>query len=131
MHTNDVACVDSNGSLRITDRTKDVIKVGGEWLSSLEIEDVIAKHEGVAEVAVIGMPDVNWGEVPLAIVAAKENTQFDDREITQLVKGSVDSGVLPREAIMLKVQRTDVIDKTSVGKINKRVLREKFLKTEN
>lgn len=126
MHTNDVACVDSTGSIRITDRTKDVIKVGGEWLSSLEIEDVIAKHEGVSEVAVIGSPDLNWGEIPLAIVVANTGAEFDDREIIQLVKASVDNGVLPREAITLKVMRTDVIDKTSVGKINKVALRTKF-----
>jgi fatty-acyl-CoA synthase len=127
MHTNDVACVDKNGSIRITDRTKDVIKVGGEWVSSLEIEDVIAKHEGVAEVAVIGMPDITWSEVPLAVVVAKENAVFDDKEITQIVKASVDSGVLPREAITLKIRRTDVIEKTSVGKTNKVELRKKFI----
>jgi len=126
LHTNDVACVNSKGSIRITDRTKDVIKVGGEWLSSLEIEDVVGKHEGVAEAAVIGLPDLNWGEVPLAVVVVKPGAQFDDREIIQIVKESVDSGVLPREAIMLKVQRVDEIEKTSVGKINKLVLREKF-----
>ncbi|MEN8115557.1 MAG: fatty acid--CoA ligase [Bacteroidota bacterium] len=127
MHTNDVACIDEKGSLRITDRTKDVIKVGGEWLSSLEIEDVIAKHEGVAEVAVIGAPDVNWGETPLAIVVPLESAEFDDREIILLVKSSVDMGILPREAIMLKVQRSDEIEKTSVGKINKVALRKRFL----
>jgi fatty-acyl-CoA synthase len=127
MHTNDVACVDKNGSIRITDRTKDVIKVGGEWLSSLEMEDVIAKHEGVAEVAVIGMPDITWSEVPMAIIVAKANAEFDDKEIIQLVKASVDSGVLPREAITLKVRRADAINKTSVGKINKVELRKKFI----
>jgi fatty-acyl-CoA synthase len=127
LHTNDVACVNQNGSIRITDRTKDVIKVGGEWLSSLEIEDVIAKHEGVAEVAVIGYFDANWGEVPLAIIVSKDGIQFEDREINQIVKASVDNGVLPREAITLKVQRADLIDKTSVGKINKVALRARFL----
>jgi fatty-acyl-CoA synthase len=126
MHTNDVACVDAGGSIRITDRTKDVIKVGGEWLSSLEIEDVIGKHESIDEVAVIGVPDVNWGEIPLAIVVKKQNTELNDREIIQLVKGSVDSGVLPREAMLLKLHQTGTIDKTSVGKMNKRALREKF-----
>lgn len=127
MHTNDVACVNEKGSIRITDRTKDVIKVGGEWLSSLEIEDVIAKHEGVSEVAVIGYPDVNWSEIPLAIVVAKAGAIFDDREIIQTVKASVDSGILPREAITLKVQRTESIDKTSVGKVNKVALRSRFV----
>ncbi len=127
LHTSDVACVDESGSIRITDRTKDVIKVGGEWLSSLEIEDVIAMHEGVLEVAVIGLPDVSWGEVPLAIVVAKENAQFDDWDIIQIVKASVEYGVLPREAITMKVRRADAIDKTSVGKVNKVALRTKFI----
>ncbi|GAB1452274.1 hypothetical protein MASR2M47_23300 [Draconibacterium sp.] len=127
LHTNDVACIDKNGSIRITDRTKDVIKVGGEWLSSLEIEDVIAKHEGVAEVAVIGAPDMNWGEIPLAIVVPKADAVFDDKELLHILKSSVDSGVLPREAITLKVKRAEIIDKTSVGKVNKVALRGKFL----
>ena len=127
MHTNDVACVNQSGSIRITDRTKDIIKVGGEWLSSLEIEDVIGKHEGVAEVAVIAYPDLNWGEVPLVIIVPTESSQFDDRDIIQIVKSSVDSGVLPREAITLKIQRTNGIDKTSVGKVNKVALRQRFL----
>ena len=127
MHTNDVACVNEAGSIRITDRTKDVIKVGGEWLSSLEMEDVIAKFEGISEVAVIGLPDLTWGEIPLAIVVPKENVLFDDRDIIQTVKTSVDSGVLPREAILMKMIRADKIDKTSVGKVNKVALRSRFL----
>ncbi|HSH19827.1 MAG TPA: fatty acid--CoA ligase [Draconibacterium sp.] len=127
LHTNDVACIDKNGSVRITDRTKDVIKVGGEWLSSLEIEDVIAKHEGIAEVAVIGAPDVNWGEIPLAVIVPKPNAEFDDKELIHILKSSVDSGVLPREAITLKVSRAEALDKTSVGKVNKVALRAKFL----
>ena len=127
LHTSDVACVNESGSIRITDRTKDVIKVGGEWLSSLEIEDVIAMHEGILEVAVIGFPDITWGEIPLAIVVAKENAQFDDWEIIQIVKASVEYGVLPREAITMKVRRAEVIDKTSVGKVNKVALRSKFI----
>ena len=127
MHTNDVACVNIGGSIRIIDRTKDVIKVGGEWLSSLEMEDVIAKHDGISEVAVIGAPDLNWGEIPLAIVVPKPGANFHVRDITHLVKASVDSGVLPREAITMKVQRADEIPKTSVGKVNKVALRVKFL----
>lgn len=126
LHTNDVACIDKTGSIRITDRAKDVIKVGGEWLSSLEIEDVLAKHEGVLELAVIGIQDSWWGEVPLAIVVPKENTTIKEKEIIQLVKESVDSGVLPRAAITIKVKRAELIDKTSVGKINKVALRSKF-----
>lgn len=126
MHTNDVACVNEKGSIRITDRTKDVIKVGGEWLSSLELEDVIARHEAVAEVAVIGMPDITWGEIPLAVVVPRPAMNLEEREIVHLVKSSVDSGILPREAITLSVRKTDTIDKTSVGKTNKVALRKRF-----
>jgi fatty-acyl-CoA synthase len=126
MHSNDVACVNASGNLRITDRTKDVIKVGGEWLSSLEMEDIITKLENISEAAVIGIPDTNWGEIPLAIVVAKDGASFDEREILQYIKMSVDSGVLPREAILMKVIKADMIDKTSVGKINKVALRSKF-----
>lgn len=104
-----------------------MFKVGGEWLSSLEREDVIARHEDVAEVAVIGMPEINWDEIPLAVIVAKENIALNNREIIQRIKESVDSGVLPREALLLKVQQTDAIEKTSVGKINKLALRKKFL----
>lgn len=129
LHTNDVACINEKGSLRITDRTKDLIKVSGEWLSSLEIEDVVSQHKGVAEVAVIGLPDLKWGEVPLAIIVPKENVQFVDKDIIQVVRSSVDNGVLPREAITIKVRRTDSIEKTSVGKINKVALRSKYAKS--
>lgn len=71
LNTGDVACRDAGGSLRITDRTKDVIKVGGEWISSLELEDIILQHPDVAEAAVIGKPDLRWGETPLALVVPK------------------------------------------------------------
>lgn len=128
LHTNDVACINEADSVRITDRTKDVIKIGGEWVSSLEIEDVIGRQEGVAEVAVIGQPDVKWSEVPLAIIVPKPDATFDDRDIINAIKTSVEYGILPREAIMLKIQRTDMIDKTSVGKVNKVKLRERFIK---
>ncbi|MBB6479335.1 fatty acid--CoA ligase [Spirochaeta isovalerica] len=127
LHTNDVACINEQGSVRIVDRTKDVIKVGGEWLGSLEIEDVIARHEGVSEVAVIAFPDDQWGEVPMAIVVTAEGAEVSESEVKQTVKASVDSGVLPREAITLKVRFADAISKTSVGKTNKVALREQFL----
>ncbi len=127
LHTNDVACVDAAGSLRIVDRTKDVIKVGGEWVGSLEIEDVITKHEQVTETAVIAYPDEQWGEVPLAIVVPAEGAELTERNIKSFVMASVEEGVLPREAITIKVRFTDMIDKTSVGKINKVALRKRFL----
>ncbi len=127
LHTNDVACVDAAGSLRIVDRTKDVIKVGGEWVGSLDIEDVITKHDQVTEAAVIAYPDEQWGEVPLAIVVPAEGAELTERTIKSYVMASVELGMLPREAITLRVRFTDMIDKTSVGKINKVALRKRFL----
>ncbi|NIQ11226.1 MAG: fatty acid--CoA ligase, partial [Gammaproteobacteria bacterium] len=62
--------LDDNGYLKITDRAKDVIKIAGEWISSLEVEDILAQHEHVQEVAVVGMQDEKWGERPLALVVA-------------------------------------------------------------
>src|SRR5260370_25330766 len=71
LHTQDIANIDTTGYLQITDRIKDVIKSGGEWVSSLEIESLISQHPGVSEVAVIGIKDEKWGERPVALVVLK------------------------------------------------------------
>jgi len=71
LHTADIGNINPAGYLKVTDRIKDVIKTGGEWTSSLQLEDIIAKHEAVSEVAVIGIPDDKWGERPLALVLLK------------------------------------------------------------
>jgi len=127
MHTLDVAARNAAGSIRITDRAKDIIKVGGEWLSSLELEDILALHASVAEAAVIGQQDATWGEIPVALVVLKKDAKATEKEIATHVKNYVDQGVLPREAYLLKVKFVDSIDKTSVGKINKVALRTKYL----
>ncbi|HHU35664.1 MAG TPA: fatty acid--CoA ligase [Treponema sp.] len=126
MHSQDVSTIDSSGSLRITDRLKDVIKVGGEWLSSLEIEDIVATHPAVSETAVVGSYDEKWGEVPLACVVLKAGEDLSAHKVVEHVKSYIDRGLLPREAILLKVRFIDEIDKTSVGKANKLTLREKY-----
>ncbi|MBU4570746.1 MAG: fatty acid--CoA ligase [Proteobacteria bacterium] len=131
LNTGDVACRNEAGSLRITDRTKDVIKVGGEWISSLELEDIILQHPDVAEAAVIGKPDLRWGETPLALVVPKKGATPLEREIVQHVKSFVDKGVLPKEAILLKARLVEAIAKTSVGKISKVTMREMYLKDED
>ena len=128
LNTGDVACRNRTGSIRITDRTKDVIKVGGEWVSSLELEDIILQHPDVAEAAVVGKPDPRWGETPLALVVPKPDATPSERKIAQHVKGFVDKGVLPKEAILLKARLVTAIARTSVGKINKVALREMYLK---
>src|SRR4030095_3599193 len=71
LHTNDIANIDADGYVGITDRLKDVIKSGGEWISSLEIEDILSQHPGVSEAAVIGVPDERWGERPMALIVTK------------------------------------------------------------
>jgi fatty-acyl-CoA synthase len=126
LHTGDVANVDAAGYFKITDRAKDVIKIAGEWISSLEIEDILSQHESVREVAVIGMPDVKWGERPLALVVAGDKAS-SERDLISFVKGFVDSGRLSRHALMLKIQLVSEIAKTSVGKIDKKLLRQKHL----
>ena len=127
LHTQDVAVMDATGSIRITDRTKDVIKVGGEWVSSLEIEDVLCLHPAVAEAAIIGTPHPNWGEIPLALVVLKPDTTIKAKALIDHVKKFRDMGMLPREAILMKINFVDQIEKTSVGKINKVELRRKHV----
>ncbi len=128
MHTQDVACRNQSGSIRITDRSKDVLKVGGEWLSSLELEDILCSHPGVAESAVIGQSDVTWGEIPIGLVVKKKDAAVTEKELSTHVKNYADKGVLPREAFLIKIKFVDAIDKTGIGKINKVALRAKHLK---
>ena len=128
LHTGDVAAMDQHNYVNITDRMKDVIKMGGEWLSSLELEDVVNLHPAVAEVAVIGMADQKWGERPLALIVLKEGEkQLKEEEMANHVRGFIDKGVLVRFASQLNIRIVDAIEKTSVGKINKKLLREKHL----
>jgi fatty-acyl-CoA synthase len=126
LHTGDVAVRDEPGYVRITDRTKDVIKVAGEWVSSLELEDIIAHHPAVAEVAVIGIPDEKWGERPLALVVARPGSVATEKDLTHHVREYADTGVVNKQVVLLKVRFVDTIDKTSVGKISKMTLREKY-----
>ena len=131
LHTQDVATRNAGGSVRITDRLKDVIKVGGEWLSSLGIEDIIANHPAVAEVGVVGSHDEKWGEIPLACVVKKPGQDaVSEHRIIEYVKSYIDRGLLPRESILLKVKFVEEIEKTSVGKQNKLALREKHARKD-
>jgi fatty-acyl-CoA synthase len=128
LQTSDVASRNATGSIRITDRKKDMIKVGGEWLSSLELEDIITAHPAVAEAALIGRPSDQWGEVPLALVVVKQGQELTDRGLVHHVKEYIEKGIIPHTAILLHVRFVDAIDKTGVGKVNKVALREKYLK---
>ncbi|MBW4056242.1 MAG: fatty acid--CoA ligase [Proteobacteria bacterium] len=126
LHTGDVAVRDELGYVRITDRTKDIIKVAGEWVSSLELEDIIAHHPGVAEVAVIGAADEKWGERPLALVVPRPDYGLTEKDVIHLVREYADKGLVNKQVVLMKVRFVAVIDKTSVGKVNKVLLREKY-----
>ncbi len=124
LHTGDIAYRDAEGYLKITDRLKDVIKSGGEWVSSLELESMISRCPSIAQVAVIGVPDEKWGERPVAYVVLRN---FDEEVPGTYCKNSlqtfVDAGKIEKWAIPDKFIVLDEIPKTSVGKIDKKKLR--------
>lgn len=124
MHTQDIASISSNGTLSITDRLKDVIKSGGEWVSSLEVETILSFHPSVADVAVIGVPDERWGERPLALVVLKSDyidTKADD--ILALGHQAVEKGHLPKYGIPSEIKFLAEMPRTSVGKLDKKRMR--------
>jgi fatty-acyl-CoA synthase len=128
LHTNDIGNISPDGYVQITDRIKDVIKTGGEWVSSLELEDIISQHGGVADVAVIGIKDEKWGERPLAVVVPnpKAGTAPTEDDIRSHVKSFADRGVISKYGIPHKILFVEQLPKTSVGKIDKKVLRQKY-----
>ena len=123
LHCADIGNFDVGGYLRVTDRSKDVIKSGGEWISSLALEDIIALHPAVSEVAVIGIADTKWGERPLPLVVRKPGKHVAEAEIIELVAARSRAGDISRYAIPERVDFVDAIERTSVGKINKKKLR--------
>lgn len=123
LHTGDIGNIDGGGYLRVADRIKDVIKTGGEWISSLALEDIIALHPAVNEVAVIGISDEKWGERPLPLVVRQDGSDVTEAEIIELVAARSRSGDISRYAIPDRVSFVDSLERTSVGKINKKKLR--------
>ena len=128
LHTGDVAVMDSEGYVRVTDRFKDVIKTGGEWISSLELESLISQHPAISEVAVIGVPHEKWGERPSALVVLKQESKdiFSVVELRSFLQEMVDKGQLSKWAIPDTVAIVPDISKTSVGKIDKKLIRKKM-----
>jgi len=124
LHTQDIGYIDARGYLQVTDRIKDVIKTGGEWISSLEIEDIIGRHPAVAEVAVIGVKDDKWGERPLAMVVLKKDQSVDAAAIQAHVKTYAEQGHISKFGVPDQVRFVDSLARTSVGKLNKRAMRE-------
>jgi fatty-acyl-CoA synthase len=128
LHTDDIGVIEPGGYLRIVDRIKDVIKTGGEWVSSLQIEDLISQCRGVSEAAVIGVKDDKWGERPLALVVrdAPTGSDLSDMQIKSHLKSFADAGVISKYGIPDTILFVDALPKTSVGKFNKNELREKY-----
>ena len=127
LHTGDIGVIGSDGYLRITDRIKDVIKTGGEWVSSLEVEDVIAQHPAVSEVAVIGVKDAKWGERPLALVVLKPAAADVDMDaLKQHMSGYVAKGIISKFGVPERLLFVQALPKTSVGKLDKKALRQTY-----
>ncbi|MGA9278830.1 MAG: long-chain fatty acid--CoA ligase [Ilumatobacter sp.] len=124
LKTGDVATVDERGRIRLVDRTKDLIKSGGEWISSVELENEIMAHPQVVEAAVIGVPHPKWGEAPLACVVRVPGEEPTEESILEFLDGKVAKWQLPKGVIWI-----DEVPKTSVGKFSKKTLRESHQNT--
>jgi fatty-acyl-CoA synthase len=119
--TGDVATIDEYGYMNITDRSKDVIKSGGEWISSIEIENLAVGHPKVAEAAVIGIKHPKWGERPLLVVVPKKDEGVTREEMLEFLKGKIASWWTPDDVVFV-----EEIPHTATGKIQKTVLRDRF-----
>jgi fatty-acyl-CoA synthase len=121
LRTGDVAVITPDGYVRIVDRTKDVVKSGGEWISSVELENEIMAHPAVAEAAVIGVPHPKWSERPLACVVVAPDAELSAEELLEFLDGRVAKWWLPDDVVFI-----DEVPKTSVGKFSKKDLRDRF-----
>jgi fatty-acyl-CoA synthase len=121
LRTGDVAVVDENGYLQLVDRTKDLVKSGGEWISTIELESALMGHPAVAEAAVIAIPDDKWSERPLACVVLKPDASATQEELIEFISPQFAKWWLPD-----RVEFVSEIPKTSVGKFDKKVLRVQF-----
>lgn len=128
LHTGDVAYVDEDNFFQITDRIKDVIKTGGEWISSLELEDLISQYEVISEVAVVGIPDEKWSERPYAMVVLKEGSKVSAKDVKSFMQQFVEDGTLNKWAVPSQIDLVAAIPKTSVGKIDKKRIRAEYKK---
>jgi fatty-acyl-CoA synthase len=121
LRTGDVGTLTADGFLRLTDRAKDVIKSGGEWISSVDLENALMAHPKVKEASVVGVPDETWGERPLATVVVLEGETVSADELRDFLGGKVARWQLPERWAFI-----DEVPKTSVGKFDKKVLRQRF-----
>lgn len=125
LRTGDVGVISPDGYLTLTDRAKDVIKSGGEWISSVELENAIMAHPEVAEAAVVAVPDDKWGERPLATVVLKEDASVDYAALKAFLVGKVAKWQVPERWVLV-----ESVPKTSVGKFDKKVIRRQYANGE-
>ncbi len=128
LHTGDVAVISEKNVVKIADRIKDVIKTGGEWISSIDLENLIGSHPAITEVAVVGVPDAKWGERPHALVVLKQGQLTTNEELKAFLGQFVESGKINKWAVPDTIDFVAAIPKTSVGKIDKKVIRGGLLK---
>jgi fatty-acyl-CoA synthase len=121
LRTGDVATLDAKGRIRLVDRTKDLIKSGGEWISSVELENELMGHPAIREAAVIGVPHPKWSERPLACVVLEEGATMTSQEVIDFLSSKVAKWQLPDDVVFI-----DEVPKTSVGKFSKKTLRDRF-----
>ena len=121
LRTGDVGNIDERGFVQITDRSKDVIKSGGEWISSVELETLLVGHPAVADAAVVGVPDERWAERPLATVVLKQGKSATPEELREFLAPKVARWWLPERWAFV-----DELPKTSVGKLDKKVIRADY-----
>jgi fatty-acyl-CoA synthase len=121
LRTGDVAAISPLGYIRLVDRTKDLVKSGGEWISSVALENEIMAHPKVAEAAVIAVPHPKWSERPLACVVLKDGEEAEREEILEFLTERLGKWQVPDDVVFI-----DEIPKTSVGKFSKKTLRDRF-----
>ena len=125
LRTGDIASIDERGYIRISDRAKDVIKSGGEWISSVDLEKELIAHPDVVEAAVIARPDERWTERPLACVVRREGSDCTAGELREHLRGRVAKWWLPEEFAFI-----EEVPKTGTGKYDKKVLRQRLAEGE-
>ncbi len=127
LHTGDLAVLDEKGTLMIRDRLKDVVKSGGEWISTLLLEDLLTRHPAVLEAAVIGAKDAKWGERPLAVVCLKSGMSASEQELKAHLERFVEEGRIAKFWVPDSVVVSGTpLPKTSTGKLDKKPLREAY-----
>jgi Acyl-CoA synthetases (AMP-forming)/AMP-acid ligases II len=129
LHTGDVAVIDQDGYITIVDRLKDVVKSGGEWISTLILEDLLMRHPAVLEAAVIGAHHKHWGERPVAVVYPKPGSSVTEEELKAHLMKFVEQGVIAKFWVPDRIVLTnEQLPRTSTGKFDKKPLREKYSK---